>query len=433
MTASVLDRITLAYRPLWGVRRTLCGVALFVRPLPLATGSVEAPVRAAQLLDALQDVLPHDVPPIFLVVQSPALLLDLLQTLQPPPAAGQAGGPVFHTHGFFAPTLVVPAETLGSRPVVEAVQRAHQRGLPLVWQGDASLPPDPSVAGQFGRRFLSLPPAWAAAALRDALRPVEPGTPLPPGRLPGGHLFEGIESRTLMEYCLDRCKAFAIAGWPAEDVVYSMRHMPMQPDHAIVLATLKAIEADRSAEIVERTLGEDPVLVHRFLVYANSPGLGLRSGVESVRHGLMMLGTDTLRSWLVEQLPHASREPALRPIKAAMVMRSRLMDHLLDAGIEEALRREVTICGLFSGLDLLFNEHLSAILGRLPLSQRIYDAMVLHSGPYSASLEMTLALEAGDTDAVRKLAVRHELEPGEVNLALLEMLAALPQLESVGT
>ena len=96
-----------------------------------------------------------------------------------------------------------------------------------------------------------------------------------------------------MEYCLDRCNGFAVAGWPAEDVIHSLRHTPLQPDHVIVLATLKAIEADRPAETVERTLCEDPILMHRFLVYANSPGLGLRGGVESVRHALMMLGTDT--------------------------------------------------------------------------------------------------------------------------------------------
>ncbi|MES2183588.1 MAG: HDOD domain-containing protein [Pseudomonadota bacterium] len=432
MTATVLDCITLGYQPLWGRQRLLSGIALFVRCLPRAAGEMQA--SAAYLLDAMRDLLPRDAPPVFLVAQSGPLLLDLLDQVAPrEPAAPDGRGPVFATNTFLAPTLVVTAELLeGTAGVAEAVRRAHQRGLQLVWQGSSDSPPAEDIRACFYRYWLTLPPPWAAAALLDAVKPVPFGSPAPPGRLPAGHIYSGIESRTLMEYCLDRCGALAIAGWPAEDVVYSLRHHPMQPAHTVVLATLKALESDRSAETVERILSEDPILAYRFLIYANSPGLGLRSGVESVRHGMMMLGIDTLKTWLAEQLPHASNEPALRPINATLVIRSHLMDRLLDAGIEEALRREVTLCGLFSGLDLLLNEHLSAILHRLPLSHRIHEAMVLRTGPYAASLEVALALESADTPAIRVLCQKHEMAPGEVNRALLEMLAGLEADEAQG-
>ena len=425
MTASVLDRLTFGYQPLWGPGRTLAGIALFVQPVPPAPGATEAPPRAQQLLEALHDSLPHDAPPIFLVPQSAPLLLDLLAHVERPPGA-DAKQKTFATSGFFAPTVVVDQGLLHDGPALsDAVFRAHQRGVATMWMGDSDQALEPRLVPGFRRRWLSLPPAWAAAALRDALRPRASGESATAGRLPGGHIFGGLESRALMEYCLDRCNAFAVAGWPAEDVIHSLRHTPLQPDHVIVLATLKAIEADRPAETVERTLCEDPILMHRFLVYANSPGLGLRGGVESVRHALMMLGTDTLRRWLAEQLPHASHEPSLRPVKAVMVMRAHLMDHVLDAGLEEALRREVSMCGLFCGLDTLFHEPIGQILGRLPLSRRIYDALVLHTGPYAAALEVTLAMEGPDTAAVARLCERHDMAPGEVNAALLNMIAGL--------
>lgn len=424
MTATVLDCITLGYQPLWSRQRALAGIGLYARTI--ARPEVDIPVSAQQLLDALRDMLPHDAPPVYLVPQSAPLLLDLLAHLPPPAPASAVRGPVFATHTFIAPTLVVTAELLeGAAGVADAARRAQQRGLQLVWQGSSDHPPPDEVKTSFHRYWLTLPPPWAAAALQDAIRPVPAGSPPPPGRLPGGHIYGGIESRTLMEYCLDRCSALGIAGWPSEDVVYSLRHQPMQPSHAVVLATLKALEGDRSAETVERILSEDPILAYRFLIYANSPGLGLRSGVESVRHGMMMLGIDTLKTWLAEQLPHASNEPVLKPINATLVMRAHLMDRLLDAGIEEALRREVTLCGLFSGLDLLLNEHLSAILQRLPLSHRIHEALVQRTGPYAAALEVMLALESGDTEHIRKVCGKHDMPPGEVNRALLHMLAGL--------
>lgn len=422
MTASVLDSVTFTYQPVWNAQRTLGAVALHVRPL-VRKDVPEGPLDARHLLDEMRDRLPHDAPPVLLVVQTARMLVELLDTVEPPPAAR---APVFATSGFFAPTVVVAAGLLErNADVAAAVRRAARRGLPLVWQGSTDRPPAEDIKTCFQRYWLTLPPPWAAAALQDAMRPVPPGDRPPPGRLPAGHIFGGIESRTLMEYCLDRCGAVGIAGWPAEDVVYSLRHTPAEPDHAVVLATLKALESDRSAEAVQDLMAHDPLLVYRFLIFANSPGLGLRNGVESVRHGMMMLGFDTLRSWLGEQLPHASREAALQPIKAQTVIRARLMDRLIDAGVEDTLRREVTMCGLFSGLDLLLDEPLATILARLPVSGRVRESLVQRTGPYAGELAITIALESPDTEAVRKLCDRHDMEAGDVNRALLDVVGGL--------
>ena len=421
MTASVLDCISFSYQLLWGNRRTLIGLGLFVAPLP--DGPLDGPVDARELLDVLSDRLPADGPPLFLVPQSGALLLELL-TLIDPPAPNAAPGPRFASRHSVAPTLVVMSDLLqGNGLVATGVRLAHARGLRLVWMGSPDNPPEEDIRLSFHRYWLTLPPAWAAAALKDATRKAEVGQQIGPGRLPPGHIYGGIASRVLMEYCLDRCKALALAGWPGEDVVYSLRHHPMQPSHAVVQQTLLALDRDRSAEAVERILSEDPLLVYRFLIFANSPALGLRVAVESVRHGMMMLGIDTLRGWLGKQLPFASAEPAMRPLNAQLVMRARLMDQLLDAGLEETLRREVSLCGMFSGLDLLLDEPLSVLLPRVRLSRRVQDACISRTGPYGPSLELVLALETPDVLGVQGLCVLHEMDQGRVNRALLDVLS----------
>jgi len=65
------------------------------------------------------------------------------------------------------------------------------------------------------------------------------------------------------------------------------------------------------------------------------------------------------------------------------------------------------------------------VLRRLPLSERIYDAAVLHTGPYAASLEMACALESEDAAAVRQLCEAQELDLEEVNRALLRVISDL--------
>ena len=167
------------------------------------------------------------------------------------------------------------------------------------------------------------------------------------------------------------------------------------------------------------------------MVYTNSAALGLRTGVDSLRRGLVMMGYGTLQRWLANQLPHASQDPNLQPIREAMVLRARLTERLVEAGIEHNLRREVYLTGLFSQLDELLSEPMGTILRRLPLSDRIADAIVLQTGPYAPALQMASALERDDAKVVRTLCETHEMDQESVNRALLRVLCDL-QVERPG-
>jgi EAL and modified HD-GYP domain-containing signal transduction protein len=186
---------------------------------------------------------------------------------------------------------------------------------------------------------------------------------------------------------------------------------------------MNALDDEPSLERIEQLLGEEPTLAYRLLLFLNSAGLGLRSGVASLRHGFMMLGFRSLNAWLAEQLPHATDDAGLRPVNATMVLRGHLMEHLMDAGIEDDLRREVYLCGLFAQLDLVLDEPLKISLGRIPLSDRIVSAIVSRSGPYAPSLKAAIALESDDPAPLRAVRETYGLAPDDVNRALLRTLA----------
>ena len=71
----------------------------------------------------------------------------------------------------------------------------------------------------------------------------------------------------------------------------------------------------------------------------------------------------------------------------------------------------------------LLREPLGTILHRIPLSERIYDATVLRTGPYAPSLQMACALEGDDASVIRRLCEEHEMDLEEVNRALLRVLS----------
>ena len=85
----------------------------------------------------------------------------------------------------------------------------------------------------------------------------------------------------------------------------------------------------------------------------------------------------------------------------------------------------IYLCGLLSQLDELLGEPLGTILKRLPLSERIYDATVLRTGPYTGGLQMACALETDDASAIRQLCETFEMDLEEVNRALLRVLSDL--------
>jgi hypothetical protein len=403
MVQSVLGSLTLGYRPLWGRSRELVGVQLVVHE-----GQGPQP-DALHLLRILDELWSASSPPLVLSLQSPALLASLLEQAQP-------GAPAFE----------VPGAWLAQDPALRRrVIAAQGRGLRMVWRDQVRQAPPPDIARCFERKLYSLDTEDTLVALAAAHARRTGATNVRPSPVQPGQIYEGVASRALADHCLDQQSAWALVGWPAEDVMHQYRYQALQPAHRIVTQVLLALDAEVSMERVEQLIGQEPILAYRLLTYVNSAALGLRTGVGSLRHGLMMLGYSSLRSWLTEQLPHASSDADLAPVRSAMVLRALVTEELMEAGVEEDLRREVYLCGLFSQLDILLDEPLGTVLSRLPLSDRIHAATVMGTGPYAGSLLVAAALEGSQPDRVLQLCAENELDVEDVNRNLLRVLASL--------
>ncbi len=406
MAQSVLGSLTLGYRPLWGRQRTLAAVQLFVH-------EDSEGVDGQHLLRTLSELRTAESPELLLSLRSRDLLAGLLDH-------ASAGDPL----------IEVPLDWLGDARLRAGVHHARSRGVRLVARGDATQPLPQEVARCFERRMTPLSAVDAGNALRAALRaresaafgrlaPRAEGSPVLPNSV-----VEGAASRALADHALDQQGAWAIAGWPVEDTVHRHAGQPLPPGRRAIVQIMNALDDEPSLDQVEQMLGEEPTLAYRLLLYLNSAGLGLRSGIASLRHGFMMLGYRSLGAWLAEQLPHATDDADLRPVNATMVLRGHLMEHLMDAGIEDDLRREVYLCGLFAQLDVVLDEPLRTSLARIPLSDRIVSAIVTRSGPYAPSLQAALAFESDDPAALRAVRDTFELAPDDVNRALLRTLAS---------
>ena len=404
MSPSVLGHLTLGYQPVWNRLRHAVAMMLFIdQPDAVA-------VDAAHLLAMLDQAWSEQSPTLILCVQPRKLLLDLLAHTAPD-----------------GPWIAVQEAHLADPLVAAQVHAAHQRGLQLVWRGEPGHRASADTAACFALSVIRLNAGEALLGLRASLRKPGDHADTPMGRIRSpvmaDQIFEAVPSRMLVEHCLDQQAAWGVAGWPVDDVLFGYPQ-PIRPDQQTIARLAGLTDADAPMDLIEHTLAEEPVLAYRFLLYANSAALGLRSDVESLRHGLMLLGLSNFRNWLLAQQSHAANDTNLHPVRAAMVLRARLTEQLLDAGEEDKLRSEVYLCGLLSQIDLVLGEPLTAALQRLPVSDRITAAIHGNSGPYAPYLELATALEYPRMNTVPALCEEHGIDLGEVNRVLLRVLAA---------
>ncbi|MCV0439884.1 MAG: HDOD domain-containing protein [Hydrogenophaga sp.] len=389
---TVLDSIALGYEPVWNRERELAAVRLGVRAI-----HPEA-VDAAHLMQALGDDWPESAPVLILSVDSPRLLQQTL-----------ACEPVHNTW------IEVPGSQFEQPETLARLNAAARRGHRLLRHTDLE-----SVRDQIAA------PAGARSMVRLSTADAQQLLSTPSARLPlQDRVVEGVASQVLARHCLDEAGAWGLLGWPDDDVLFAHRQQPLNYDAAVIRQILMAIgDEDCSLEHLERLVRQDPVLVYRILLLVNSAAYGLRHEIASLRHALMMLGFKELGRWLAEQLPDSEPDPDLHPVRYAMVMRSRLAQHLLATGSEDNLRGEVYTTALLSQLDRLLHQPLGDLLHRLPLSGRVYDAVLRRDGPYHPLLDVARAQgEPGQLHRLPAVCQRHEVSLEHANRALIRMLA----------
>lgn len=397
MSASVLDQITLGYRLLWNRQRQPAAIELFVE-VKLGTQGVDA----AHLLQALAELWPAQAPPLLLSVHQARLLHDLL-------AHASTDGP----------WLRVPHAAMADPTLLAQVQQAHARGLQLVWHGLPGQMAEAAQAPCFSLCMHSMDDAHAPPTLKAARQ--SPPAPL----LAERHILDSPASHAVLDWALDQQQAWAVAGWPVDEILDTTGKRPCPISRTAVARILRAISNDASLDQIEHLLGADPVLAYRFLCFANDPELGARTEITSLHQALMVLGLTKVENWLLAQLPHAADEPDLQPVRALIVLRASLLEHVLDPGEEEDLRREVTLCGLFSQIDRLLGEPLETCLQRLPLSERVLEALLQKDGPYYPALAVATALESSDTRATHAMCESYGFAQEDVNRALLRTLSSM--------
>lgn len=403
MAINILSAVALAYQPLWGPDRGLIGVRLRVRTN--GTGVADA----GHILALLDAQWSDSAPRLFVSFAEKGLLNQALVhapfehvALELPDPATPAGADVL--------TKVATARRMGHRFLV-AGHLSQTRAAPV---GEVSQTALLQMGPDLETVVLRVLEARAEGRSARVSSPVLPG-----------HLYEHLEHVAVAAHCLDDQGAWGVAGWPVADTLRSHRHFGVRPDRHTIIRLQQALMHDKAMDRVENLVHQDPVLTFRLLRLVNSPLFGPAREVHTIRQALMLLGQKPVRNWLMDQLPGAATDKDLVPVRWGMVLRARLMEHLMDPGPQHELRADIYTTGLFSQLDQLTHEPLAKTLARVPLSDGVVAALLRQSGPYHPYLDIACHLEGVDAvDTVAAVCEAHRFPLEVVNRALLRMLSS---------
>jgi c-di-GMP-related signal transduction protein len=198
----------------------------------------------------------------------------------------------------------------------------------------------------------------------------------------------------------------------------------------IQLQLLSAVAASEFRfDVIENLLKQEPSLLYRLLRYLNSPILGLRSEVHSVRHALVLLGENEFRRWAsIFAIISMSSGKSPELVRAALTRAFFCEEFSPAAGLGEK-SSSLFLMGLLSISDALLDKPIGEVLQTLPVIQEVKVALCGDTNRFRDVLELLLALERAQWNRLSTIAARLACDEEKIPRSYV---AALLRATSIG-
>ncbi len=174
---------------------------------------------------------------------------------------------------------------------------------------------------------------------------------------------------------------------------------------------------------VEELVRQDLSLTVRLLKYLNSPSIGLRIKVNSIRQAVGILGQRPLQKWVsVIAVSELSRDKPLVLMTTSLV-RAKFCEAIAERAFASSIACNGFLVGMLSLLDAILDQPMSKLLIELPLSESVRAPLLRQESPLSLLMDLSQALEEGDwlwiSAVAHQLNVSQDVVFGEYENAVL--------------
>ncbi|MGD1070294.1 MAG: EAL domain-containing protein [Bryobacteraceae bacterium] len=183
---------------------------------------------------------------------------------------------------------------------------------------------------------------------------------------------------------------------------------------------------DLDFRAIEELIRHDVCFSHSLLTYLNSAAFHWAERVKSIRHGLLLLGTDEIRKWvwMASLSSLGQRRPPV--LMAQVLMRGRFCEAIAHGAKLSLSESDPFLLGMFSLLDAILQRPLRGILDDLNISDNIRNALLGTAGEadtLTLVLSIVKSYEVGDWQAVEAAAQIIGLPQDALSQCYLESLS----------
>jgi EAL and modified HD-GYP domain-containing signal transduction protein len=168
------------------------------------------------------------------------------------------------------------------------------------------------------------------------------------------------------------------------------------PTNRVTILNLLSVlhNPDAETEDLTEAINTDVTTSYKLLKMINSAAFNLPRKVESIQHGVLLLGRRKLSSWASMLALNTLNDRPAEILRTAMV-RAKMCELLAETAGIKPVESFFTV-GLFSALDLIMQRPLPKLLEPLPLSSEIVSALLYHKGKLGEALTCVMAYEVAD-------------------------------------
>lgn len=149
---------------------------------------------------------------------------------------------------------------------------------------------------------------------------------------------------------------------------------------------------------LEKLINRDVSIAYKLLNYLNSAFFSRLQPLTSIRQAIAYLGERGIR--LFVSLVATSHLAANKPdeLMKASIVRARFLEHL--GGEVKKSSGEFFMLGLFSLIDAMLDNSMEYLIGQLPLTADVSEALISRSGNLFPYLRLVELYEAGEWDEI---------------------------------
>ncbi|MBU6952575.1 EAL and HDOD domain-containing protein [Hahella sp. HN01] len=226
-------------------------------------------------------------------------------------------------------------------------------------------------------------------------------------------LAEKVETHEEFKYCRDLgCDLFQGYFFSKPEIVTGRKlaHNRMAVMELIAKVQNPALSIDQ----IIKTITSDPSLSVKLLQLVNSAAYRRPRTIESIHMAVMLLGISRIKSWAT-LLALSNIEDKPKALITIALIRARMCE-LIAQSIEPQAADLYFTVGLFSCLEAFFDMPIEEILNKLPLSERVSDALVKMKGKPGLALHTTLQYERCKLDTIHwNLLEKMNINSGEIS------------------